>query len=74
MKRKKSLNVRPPETTKIDEKTDSDVAALVPKQKAPKTPSKDDRGQQSEDEACSILNDIDAVLNEEEKLGEDISL
>ena len=45
MKRKKRLKVKPPETTKIDEETDSDVAALVPKQKAPKTKtSKDDRG------------------------------
>ena len=68
MKRKKRLKGRPPETTKIDEETDSDVAALVPKQKAPKNPSKNDRGKQSEDEACSILNDIDASLNEEEKL------
>ena len=38
MKRKKRLKVRPPETTNIDEETDSDVAVLLLKQKAPKKP------------------------------------
>ena len=37
MKRKKRLKVGLSETTEIDEETDSDVAALVSKQKAPKT-------------------------------------
>ena len=46
IKRKMRLKVRPPETTKLDEETDSDVAALVPEQKAPKNPSKDDRWKQ----------------------------
>ena len=49
------------------------MTALVQKQKEPKNYSKDDRREQSEDEACNILYDIDAAFNVEEKLGEYIS-
>ena len=71
MKRKKRLNLGPQKPKSMRKQTLMRLPLCRNKRR--QKPSKGDGGDQSEDVACSILNDIDAALNEEEKLGENIS-